>query len=301
MAQFNVEEYVEALYKAREVLWDFIDESNTNPILLRTAWHDAGSYSGATGSIRFEAELNHGANAGLAKVIKLYLDPIKKQFPILSWADIIQLAGALAVEHAGGPRINMRYGRLDDAEPSKEGALPGALAPWAEKTAEAHLRAIFGKMNITDRDIVALSGAHTLGRAFKERSNTVTHGYGAGTKYTMPPSCPRFDGKENAMGMSGGMSWTQHWLTFDNTYFTHARPVKLGGAGADMKDELLWLPTDAVLATEPSFKKYFDLYARNQDAFFQDYAEAHRKLSENNAKWAVPGGFMLNKYPKSRL
>ncbi|KAH9261504.1 hypothetical protein BASA81_000160 [Batrachochytrium salamandrivorans] len=141
----------------------------------------------------------------------------------------------------------------------------------------------------------------------------------------MPPACPRFDSKANAMGMSGGMSWTKHWLTFDNTYFTHKRPVVQGGAGADMKDELLWLPTDAALTTDKSFKKYFDLYAANQDAFFQalttdksfkkyfdlyaanqdaffqDYAEAHRKLSENKAKWAVPGGFMINKHPKSRL
>lgn len=301
MAPFDVDQYTEALYQAREVLWDFIDETNTNPILLRTAWHDAGSYSGATGSIRFDEELNHGANAGLSKATKLYIEPIKKQFPILSYADIIQLAGAIAVEHAGGPRINMRYGRLDDQQPSKEGALPGALAPWEEKTPAAHLRVVFGRMNLSDRDIVALSGSHTLGRAFKERSGTVTQGYGSGTQYTMPPACPRFDAKPNAMGMSGGMSWTKHWLKFDNTYFTHKRPVAQGGAGADMKDELLWLPTDAALTTDKSFKKYFDLYAANQDAFFQDYAEAHRKLSENKAKWAVPGGFMINKYPKSRL
>jgi hypothetical protein len=33
-------------------------------------------------------------------------------------------------------------------------------------------------MGLDDRDIVALSGAHTIGRAFKERSGTVEFGYG---------------------------------------------------------------------------------------------------------------------------
>jgi L-ascorbate peroxidase len=155
-------------------------------------------------------------------------------------------------------------------------------------------------MGFGDREIVALSGAHTLGRAFKERSGTVDNGYGSGTKYTMAPACPRFDGKPG-FGMAGGMSWTKNWLTFDNSYFTLPRPVSQGGAGRDMKDELLWLPTDAVLRSDPGFAPYFKLYAASQDAFFQDYAEAHRRLSEVGSKWAVPGGIMLPEYPKSRL
>ncbi|KAH9261505.1 L-ascorbate peroxidase 2, cytosolic [Batrachochytrium salamandrivorans] len=108
MAPFDIDQYTEALYQARDALWDFIEEKHQ-------------PYSPPHGLARRRAT-------------KLYIEPIKKQFPILSYADIIQLAGALAVEHAGGPRINMRYGRLDDQQPSKEGALPGALAPWEEKT-----------------------------------------------------------------------------------------------------------------------------------------------------------------------
>ena len=243
--------------------------------------------------------LNHGGNAGLAKVIK-FLEPFKKKYPIVSWADIIQMAGAVAVENAGGPKIAMRYGRIDGGEPANKEVLPGALPPFAEGSAAAHIRAVFGRMGFSDREIVALSGAHTLGRAFKERSGTVDNGYGKGTKYTMAPACPRFD-SQPGFGMAGGMSWTKNWLTFDNSYFTLARPVKQGGAGKDMKDELLWLPTDAVLATDPGFAPYFKLYAANQDAFFQDYAEAHRRLSEVGSKWAVPGGIMIPEYPKSRL
>jgi L-ascorbate peroxidase len=239
--------------------------------------------------------MKHGANAGLAKCVK-YLQPLKDKYSVLSWADLIQMAGATAVEHAGGPKIAMRYGRVDASEPSKEGALPGALAPWAEKTAAAHLRAVFGRMGMGDREIVALSGAHTIGRALKERSGTVDESAGKGTKFTMPGPgvCPRFDKDvTKGMGMPGGRSWTQHWLTFDNAYFTQARANPKGGPGSANPDGLLWLPTDAALTIDPKFAPFFALYARSQEAFFQDYAEAHRRLSEVGAKFFVPGGIMV--------
>ena len=38
-----------------------------------------------------------------------YLKRFKKDFPELSWADIIQLASAVSIEIAGGPKIPMRY------------------------------------------------------------------------------------------------------------------------------------------------------------------------------------------------
>lgn len=75
-------------------------------------------------------------------------------------------------------------------------------------------------MGFDDQGIVALSGAHTIGRAFRERSGTVKEGYGesSGCPYTVsvPKSCPiRHDGKQG-VGMPGGKSWTTKWLTFDN-------------------------------------------------------------------------------------
>ena len=42
-----------------------------------------------------------------------YLKPIKEKYPLCSWADTIQMASALAIEHAGGPKIDMKYGRVD--------------------------------------------------------------------------------------------------------------------------------------------------------------------------------------------
>lgn len=89
--------YVEALKACREELRAFINDANCAPILLRTAWHDAGTFDprraphdawpahgGANGSIRFDTELEHGANAGLPKGIK-FLQPFKKVRSVVCW------------------------------------------------------------------------------------------------------------------------------------------------------------------------------------------------------------------------
>ena len=59
-------------------------------------WHAAGTFDvktktgGPFGTIRNAAELAHGANAGLQIAVNL-LEPIKAQFPILSYADLYQV------------------------------------------------------------------------------------------------------------------------------------------------------------------------------------------------------------------
>ncbi|CAM9953940.1 unnamed protein product, partial [Sphacelaria rigidula] len=62
-----------------------------------TAWVRCG---GANGSIRFEPEINHGANSGLVNALHL-LQPIKDKHPEVGWADLIQLASATAIQAAG--------------------------------------------------------------------------------------------------------------------------------------------------------------------------------------------------------
>lgn len=61
--------------------------------------------------------------------------------------------------------------------------------------------------------------------------------------------------------MAGGQSWTQHWLKFDNSYFSTPE-------GSDAT-ELLRLETDACLKEDPAFKEYFDKFAASQDEFFK--------------------------------
>ena len=108
------------------------------PILVRLAWHDSGNYDraarngGAVASIRFDKELAHGGNAGLGAAVAL-LAPLKEKYPEISHADLIQMASAASIEACGGPRIPMRYGRVDaksDEEVPVEGRLPDGAAPY---------------------------------------------------------------------------------------------------------------------------------------------------------------------------
>eukprot|EP00971_Amphidinium_carterae_P274302 5443595-Amphidinium_carterae.1 len=55
------------------------------------------SGGGANASIRHDPEINYGANAGLKKAVG-YLEPFKQKYPSITWADLIQMASACAIE-----------------------------------------------------------------------------------------------------------------------------------------------------------------------------------------------------------
>ncbi|EPS67390.1 thylakoid-bound ascorbate peroxidase, partial [Genlisea aurea] len=273
---------VQQLRAAREDIKKLLETTFCHPILVRLGWHDAGTYNknieewpkrgGANGSLRFEIELKHGANAGLVNALKL-LQTIKDKYSGVTYADLFQLASATAIEEAGGPKIPMKYGRVDVSTPDEcpeEGRLPDAGPP----SPASHLRDVFYRMGLNDKEIVALSGAHTLGRSRPERS-----GWGKPeTKYT-----------KDGPGAPGGQSWTVQWLKFDNSYFKDIKERK--------DEDLLALPTDSVLFDDPSFKEYAEKYAESQDAFFKDYAEAHANLSNLGAKFDPPQGLSLEEVP----
>jgi hypothetical protein len=112
---------LEACWKELHLM---IEKSSCNPIMLRLAWSDAVTYDsdipewpscgGVNGSVRFDLELNQPANAGLQKAVGLLL-PIKKKFKNISWADCIQMAAVIGIKIAGGPLIELTYGREDAA------------------------------------------------------------------------------------------------------------------------------------------------------------------------------------------
>ncbi|KMT19690.1 hypothetical protein BVRB_1g007470 [Beta vulgaris subsp. vulgaris] len=272
----------EQLKNAREDIKELLKTTFCHPIMVRLGWHDAGTYNkdieewpqrgGANGSLRFEVELKHGANAGLVNALKL-LQPIKDKYSEVTYADLFQLASATAIEEAGGPKIPMKYGRVEVTGPEQcpeEGRLPDAGPPSPAQ----HLRDVFYRMGLNDKDIVALSGAHTLGRSRPERS-----GWGKPeTKYT-----------KDGPGAPGGQSWTAQWLKFDNSYFKDIKEKR--------DADLLVLPTDAALFEDPSFKVCAEKYAADQEAFFKDYAESHAKLSNLGAKFDPPEGFSLDGSP----
>lgn len=76
-------------------------------------------------------------------------------------------AGVVAVEVAGGPLIPFRMGRRDQ---SRAGIPLEGLLPDASNGTGAHLKSIFARMGFSAQEMVALSGAHTLGRARRQNS-----------------------------------------------------------------------------------------------------------------------------------
>jgi catalase (peroxidase I) len=116
--------------------------------------------------MRYDSEAKHAANAGL-ELARNLLEPLKKKFPGITYADLWTLAGCIAVEEMGGPKVPWRPGRSDYTDEKK--CPPDGRLPDASKT-ESHIRDIFYRMGFNDQEIVALIGAHVLGRAHKNRS-----------------------------------------------------------------------------------------------------------------------------------
>lgn len=81
----------------------------------------------------------------------------------------------MAIKQMSGPEIAWKSGRLDALDPSAvtpDGRLPNADSgpPGADKSDADHLRSVFYRMGFNDQEIVALSGAHALGRCHSELS-----------------------------------------------------------------------------------------------------------------------------------
>lgn len=131
--------------------------------LLRLVFHDAGTFDkedksgGMNGSVLYE--LDRPENAGLKKSLKI-LETAKSQVDAVepvSWADMIAVAGAEAILVCGGPKIPVQLGRLDAKMADPEGKLP------EESLDAVALKRRFDRKGFTTQELVALSGAHTLG------------------------------------------------------------------------------------------------------------------------------------------
>lgn len=266
------------LKKVREAILDVIDAdaekrsdgSSLAGTFIRLAWHSSGTYDakdnsgGSNGARqRFDPEASFGNNAGL-HIARKALEPVKAKFPDLTYADLYTYSGVVAVEEAGGPPISFRTGRsdADSGETSpKNDVLPNADMGSRVHTVQ-HLRDVFYRMGFNDQEIVALSGAHAMGRCYTDRSG-----------YWGP--------------------WTNAETTFSNEYFrllveerwspklTHnGEPWTGPDQYEDASGQLMMLPSDMALLADPEFKKWVEIYAKDSDRFYADFAKAFAKLLE---------------------
>ncbi|KAK3280100.1 hypothetical protein CYMTET_12047 [Cymbomonas tetramitiformis] len=220
-------------------------------IALRIAFHEAATYDSATntggpkGGLRFRNIQSREENDGMRRAIR-DMDVITDAFPALSFADLYQLAAVVAVEATKGPKIPFRLGRQDftEAEIAPEGRLPDA-----EQGTKSHLETVFGRMGLSVKEIVVLSGGHTLGRAHRWVS-----------------------------GFSG--AFTSQPGRFTNEYFQNL---------LDPAPRLLRLPTDRVLVDNTEMQEHVSLYAADEPRFFSDFSEAMTKFSELGVDFSAAG------------
>jgi len=244
------------------------EDPDKGPTFIRIAWHSSGSYdksdnSGGSrgGTMRFSEELKHGGNAGLATTAKAWLEPIHDKYAKqgLSYGDLYTLAGVVSVKALGGPAVPWSSGRTDEpvSAVTPDGRLPNAeTGPKGADPSDAeHLRNVFYRMGFDDREIVALSGAHALGRC-----HTTASGY---------------DGP-----------WTFTPTVFNNSYFTlltslkwipkeWTGPFQYVDAGTG---KLMMLPSDLVLIQDDSFLKWVKAYSADEGKFLSDFSDAFDKL-----------------------
>lgn len=187
--------------------WWPADFGHYGPLFVRLAWHSAGTYrifdgrgGTNTGQIRFAPLNSWPDNVNLDKARRL-LWPIKKKYGRkISWADLIILAGNVALESMGFKILGFAGGRVDAWE-HDESTYWGSESQWLgyeerlsdEKELEKPLaaiqmgliyvnpegprgnpdpvaaakeiRLIFGRMGMNDEETVALiAGGHTVGK-----------------------------------------------------------------------------------------------------------------------------------------
>ena len=245
--------------------WWPADYGHYGPFFIRLTWHAAGTYrstdgrgGGGTGAQRF-APLNSWPDNGNLDKARRLLWPVKEKYGNkISWADLLILAGNVAIESMGGKTYGFSGGRPDIWAP-EEDILWGVEEQWLENTrykgereldnplaavqmgliyvnpqgpdanpdpmASAHdIRTTFGRMAMNDYETVALvAGGHTFGKC---------HGAGDAELVQAEPEGAPIEqmgfGWTNAHGSGFGQdtitsglegAWTTNPIQWDNGYF----------------------------------------------------------------------------------
>jgi catalase-peroxidase len=273
--------------------WWPADYGHYGPLFIRMAWHSAGTYRTAdgrggagNGSQRF-APLNSWPDNGNLDKARRLLWPVKQKYGRkISWADLMILAGNVAMETMGFKTFGFGGGRADIWAP-EEDIYWGAEAEWlgdkrysGERELEDPLAAVqmgliyvnpegpngkpdplasardiretFKRMAMNDEETVALTaGGHTFGKM---------HGAGDPALVGPEPEAAPIEeqglGWKNALGTGKGAdtttsglegAWTPNPTTWDHGYFD----TLFGWEWELVKSPAgawIWEPTDKVNA-----------------------------------------------------
>lgn len=229
------------------------------PVLVRLAWHSSGTYdktdnSGGSygGTFRFPKEARDPLSRGLKNATN-FLAPIREKFPWISHGDLYTLGGITAIQELHGPKIPWRPGRIDAGEETvpENGRLP---VPTGDAN---YVRNYYNRFGFDDQEVVALLGAHILGKTHLKNSG-----------FEGP-----WDDDQNIFSNDFYVNLlTEDWKFEKND----AGNMQYNSPKGDMM-----LPTDYALREDPKYLKYVKKYASNQHAWFEDFKKVFIKLVEN--------------------
>ncbi|KAK7317270.1 hypothetical protein RJT34_01349 [Clitoria ternatea] len=204
------------------------------------------------------------------EVVDQIKEALEKACPgVVSCADIIIIASRDAVALTGGPEWEVRLGRLDSLSASQEDSDNIMPSPRANAS---YLIDLFQRYNLSIKDLVALSGSHSIGkgRCFSIMFRLYNQ---SGTGKPDPAIDPIFRGElyklcplDVDQNVTGNLDSTP--LVFDNQYFKDL----VAGRG--------FLNSDQTLFTFPQTRGFVKFFSKHQTEFFKAFAEAMLKLGD---------------------
>ncbi|KAF4358285.1 hypothetical protein CsatB_008779 [Cannabis sativa] len=189
----------------------------------------------------------------------------------VSCADILALAARASTVLSGGPNWVLPLGRRDSRTASLRGANKNIPPP---NSTLQNLVTFFKRQGLDEVDLVALSGAHTIGVArctsFKQRLYNQNGNNGQPDAsleksyyYGLKSVCPKSGGDNNISPLDFASP-----VRFDNTYFK----LILWGKGLLTSDQVLWSGNDK------NTMQLVKSYASNEGLFFQHFAKSMVKM-----------------------
>ncbi|PRQ48595.1 putative peroxidase [Rosa chinensis] len=188
---------------------------------------------------------------------------------VVSCADIIIMASRDAVALTGGPDWEVKLGRLDSLTASQEASDNVMPSPRSNAT---FLIDLFSKFNLSVKDMVALSGSHSIGKA-RCFSIMIRLYNQSGTGRPDPAIEPKFREKLDKLcplnvdqNVTGDLDATS--VLFDNQYFKDL----VSGRG--------FLNSDQTLYTFPQTRGFVRQFSIDQGTFFKAFVEGMIKLGD---------------------